>query len=129
MAEKTVSAESGSTLATIGNLWPYIWPSGRPDLKLRVAWATVFLVTAKLVLILVPYFFKWATDALNGDPTVASWMPALIARRMVMATRTQRKQIEKKVYRRDAESAEQNRVNPPKTGQASTSSCLRRSVW
>ncbi|MEX0955576.1 MAG: ABC transporter ATP-binding protein/permease [Rhizobiaceae bacterium] len=80
MAEKTVSAESGSVFTTIGNLWPYIWPSGRPDLKLRVAWATVFLVTAKLVLILVPYFFKWATDALDGQLEAAAWIPvALVA--------------------------------------------------
>ena len=78
MAEKTVSAESGSTLATIRNLWPYIWPAGRPDLKLRVAWATVFLVTAKLVLILVPYFFKWATDALDGQLAAPGWVPAAL---------------------------------------------------
>ena len=78
MAEKTVSAESGSVFATIGNLWPYIWPSGRPDLKLRVAWATVFLVTAKLVLILVPYFFKWATDALDNQLAAPNWVPAAL---------------------------------------------------
>jgi ATP-binding cassette subfamily B protein len=78
LAEKTVSAESGSTLATIRNLWPYIWPSGRPDLKLRVAWATVFLVTAKLVLVLVPYTFKWATDALDGQLRAAEWIPVML---------------------------------------------------
>ena len=33
---------------------------------MRVVWAFLFLVLAKLVLILVPYFFKFATDALNG---------------------------------------------------------------
>ncbi|MBO6719278.1 MAG: ABC transporter ATP-binding protein/permease [Rhizobiaceae bacterium] len=78
MASKTVSAESGSVLSTVGNLWPYIWPSGRPDLKLRVAWATVFLVTAKLILLLVPYTFKWATDALDGQLQAAAWIPAVL---------------------------------------------------
>jgi len=65
-----VSADSGSTLRTIRNLWPYMWPSDRPDLKVRVLWASFFLVLAKLVLLVVPYFFKYATDALNGklDP-------------------------------------------------------------
>jgi len=67
VAEKTVSAESGSTLRTLRNLWPYMWPSERGDLRMRVVWATVYLVVAKLVLIAVPYFFKWATDALAGD--------------------------------------------------------------
>ena len=41
---KTVSAEDGSTLRTLVNLWPYMWPADRPDLKLRVVWAIVFLV-------------------------------------------------------------------------------------
>ena len=67
MASKTVSAESGSTLNTLRHLWPYMWPAERPDLKLRVVWATVFLVVAKVVLIGVPYFFKWSTDALAND--------------------------------------------------------------
>jgi ATP-binding cassette subfamily B protein len=69
-----VSAESGSTLRTIRNLWPYMWPSDRPDLKARVVWAFLFLVLAKLVLILVPYFFKFATDALNGKLDTSQWL-------------------------------------------------------
>ena len=75
---KTVSAESGSVLATLVNLWPYMWPDDRPDLKMRVVWATVFLVIAKLILILVPYFFKWATDALNGQFAAPDYIPALL---------------------------------------------------
>lgn len=75
---KTVSAESGSVFSTLVNLWPYMWPDDRPDLKLRVVWATVFLVVAKLILILVPYFFKWATDALNGEFAAPDYVPALL---------------------------------------------------
>jgi ATP-binding cassette subfamily B protein len=79
VADKTVSAESGSLLATLGNLWPYMWPADRADLKLRVVWATAFLVVAKLVLVLVPYFFKWATDALSGEGGAPGWVPAMLA--------------------------------------------------
>ncbi|WP_417423470.1 ABCB family ABC transporter ATP-binding protein/permease [Hoeflea sp.] len=79
MASKTVSADQGNPLGTLKNLWPYMWPADRPDLKLRVLWATLFLLLSKIVLISVPYFFKWATDALNGTSDVAAWMPALIA--------------------------------------------------
>ncbi|WP_322988946.1 ABC transporter ATP-binding protein/permease [Hoeflea sp.] len=79
MASKTVSADQGNPLGTLKNLWPYMWPADRPDLKLRVLWATLFLLLSKIVLISVPYFFKWATDALNGTSDVATWMPALIA--------------------------------------------------
>ncbi|MGH6861833.1 MAG: ABC transporter transmembrane domain-containing protein, partial [Phyllobacterium sp.] len=78
VAGKTVSAESGKTLQTIGNLWPYMWPAERPDLRMRVAWATVYLVISKVVLILVPYFFKWATDALNGKLETSELLPVLL---------------------------------------------------
>ncbi|MDQ6435133.1 ABC transporter ATP-binding protein/permease [Mesorhizobium sp. LHD-90] len=78
MAEKTVSAESGSTLTTLLNLKPYMWPAERGDLRMRVAWATLFLIVSKLVLVAVPYFFKWATDALAGDhartPPLPDWL-------------------------------------------------------
>jgi ABC-type multidrug transport system fused ATPase/permease subunit len=78
MAEKTVSAESGSTFRTLRNLWPYMWPADRPDLRARVVWATVLLVVAKLTLVAGPYFFKWATDALAGDAKSAPPLPAFL---------------------------------------------------
>src|ERR1700722_18752009 len=46
------------------HLWPYIWPSGRPDLKRRIYAAFALLLAAKLVTIAVPFSFKWATDSL-----------------------------------------------------------------
>ncbi|EFG9152912.1 metal ABC transporter permease, partial [Escherichia coli] len=80
MATKTVSADSGSLFSTLRNLWPFMWPSDRPDLKARVLWATVFLVVAKLVLVATPYFFKWATDALANDgATLPALPPFLLA--------------------------------------------------
>ena len=78
MASKTVSADSGTMLDTLRNLWPYMWPADRADLKMRVVWATVFLVIAKLVLVLVPYFFKWATDALTGELQPADYIPLVL---------------------------------------------------
>jgi ABC-type transport system involved in Fe-S cluster assembly fused permease/ATPase subunit len=75
--KKTVSADSGNPLQTIINLWPYMWPSDRTDLKMRVVWATVILLVAKVVLLLVPYFFKWATDALNGKTDIVGVLPVV----------------------------------------------------
>ena len=75
---RTVSAESGKTLSTIRNLWPYMWPADRSDLKMRVVWAMIVLVLAKIVTVLVPYFFKWATDALNGEEGLPGWLPAML---------------------------------------------------
>ena len=76
--KKTVSADSSNLLQTLVNLWPYMWPSDRPDLKMRVVWASVFLLASKVVLLLVPYFFKWATDALNGKADAVSLLPAFL---------------------------------------------------
>ena len=76
--KKTVSADSSNPLSTLVNLWPYMWPHGRADLKLRVVWATFFLFVAKVVLLGVPYFFKWATDALNGNVDMAGLLPVFM---------------------------------------------------
>lgn len=78
MASKTVSAESGSTFRTILNLWEYMWPEGRPDLKARVVVATFFLVIAKITLVIVPYFSKWATDALANQPQGLPALPTFL---------------------------------------------------
>src|SRR5262245_5874318 len=61
------SEPGGSLLSTLVALWPYIWPSNRRDLKLRVVFAMVLLVFAKLATVAVPFTFKWATDALAGQ--------------------------------------------------------------
>lgn len=76
--KKTISANTSNPLKTLVNLWPYMWPAGRSDLKMRVVWASVLLVLAKLVLIGVPYFFKWATDALNGKLEFGELIPAIL---------------------------------------------------
>ena len=68
-SESRVSANRGALLTTIIHLWPYIWPSDRRDLKLRVIGSLVLLLAAKLATIAVPFTFKWATDALAGHGT------------------------------------------------------------
>ncbi|MBJ3777455.1 ABCB family ABC transporter ATP-binding protein/permease [Acuticoccus mangrovi] len=84
-----VSAGRGETLKALRRLWPYMWPTDRPDLKGRVAIAIVALVAAKLVTVLIPYTYKWATDALTSGEfgpaaeriaeTTPGWnMPAFI---------------------------------------------------
>ncbi|MCZ2158181.1 ABC transporter ATP-binding protein/permease [Bartonella sp. 220] len=70
---KTVSSDTGQTLRTLYNLWPYMWPTDRRDLKIRVLWAIFYLVLAKLFLISVPYFFKYATDTLDVSSKFSMW--------------------------------------------------------
>jgi hypothetical protein len=52
-----------------------MWPSERTDLKMRVVWASVYLLLSKVILLGVPYFFKWSTDALNGKLDVPGILP------------------------------------------------------
>ncbi|KAA0698194.1 ABC transporter ATP-binding protein/permease [Neorhizobium sp. P12A] len=90
MAErkKTISADSKNPLQTIINLWPYMWPEGRMDLRMRVVWASVYLLISKFVLLLVPYFFKWSIDALNGKLDMQGILPTFMigAIALVIAT-------------------------------------------
>ncbi len=55
-----------------------MWPTDRPDLKRRVLWAAFFLVIAKLVTAIVPFFFKYATDALDGIDQDINWLPVAL---------------------------------------------------
>ncbi len=78
-ATPKVSADSGRTFSTLWNLWPYMWPGDRPDLKFRVCIAFLALVAAKVVGVTVPYSYKWITDALTGQASPPSYIPLLIA--------------------------------------------------
>ncbi|PCI42953.1 MAG: metal ABC transporter permease [Alphaproteobacteria bacterium] len=59
--EETTSENHWQTIKT---LLPFIWLKGRWDLRVRVVLAVIFLVTAKLIGIYVPFLFKDAVDAL-----------------------------------------------------------------
>jgi len=74
----TVSGDGGALWRTLRNLWPYMWPVGRPDLKRRVLWASFYLVLAKLLTVGIPYFYKWATDALDGANSAREWLPLVL---------------------------------------------------
>jgi ATP-binding cassette, subfamily B, heavy metal transporter len=66
--------------STVRQLWPYIWPTDRSDLKLRVLLAVLFMVAAKFATIAIPYAYKWATDALAGERAVDKIpLPAMLS--------------------------------------------------
>lgn len=54
-----------SIFATIKELWFYLWPHGRIDLKLRIIIALLSMAFGKIVLLYVPYFYKSAVDSLS----------------------------------------------------------------
>ena len=82
------SIEQATLIKTLVHLWPYIWPSDRADLKMRVVWSMVLLLIAKLTTLAVPFTFKWAIDALTGADTApvqsSNWKMWLIASPLIM---------------------------------------------
>ncbi len=80
-AGKRARVEAQASLfVTIRHLWPYIWPTDRRDLRIRVYVALALLIAAKLVTIAVPYSFKWATDALiNKHDRGVDLLPVMLA--------------------------------------------------
>src|SRR3979490_2473694 len=82
------SIEQATLIGTLVHLWPYIWPSDRADLKMRVVWSMVLLLIAKLTTLAVPFTFKWAIDALTGADTApvqpSNWAMWLIASPLLM---------------------------------------------
>src|SRR5271157_4798941 len=66
IAERRSAGERATLTGTVRLLWPYIWPTDRVDLKLRVFFAVALMLLSKLTTIAVPYSFKWVTDALAG---------------------------------------------------------------
>ncbi|MGD9783940.1 MAG: ABC transporter ATP-binding protein/permease [Hyphomicrobiaceae bacterium] len=55
----------------VRELLPFVWPAGRPDLRLQVVLAFLVLLVAKVVTILVPIAFKEATDWLTEHAPAA----------------------------------------------------------
>jgi ATP-binding cassette subfamily B protein len=82
------AAEKATLFGTLLHLWPYIWPSDRFDLKMRVVWSMVLLLVAKAATLAVPFTFKWAIDALTGADTApvqaSNWTLWLIASPLLM---------------------------------------------
>src|ERR1700716_1811622 len=82
------SIEQATLIGTLVHLWPYIWPSDRVDLKMRVVWSMVLLLIAKLATLSVPFTFKWAIDALTGADSApvqpSNWTLWLIASPLIM---------------------------------------------
>lgn len=69
-------------LRALRALGPYVWPHDRPDLQRTVVLSLALMLAAKVVTVLMPYTFKWTTDALvaasGGQLPPGSSMPWLV---------------------------------------------------
>ncbi len=66
IAARKTAADQATLTGTVRLLWPYIWPTDRADLKLRVFLAVALMLLSKLITIAIPFSYKWATDAVAG---------------------------------------------------------------
>jgi ATP-binding cassette subfamily B protein len=60
--------------ATVRRFLPYLWPPGRPDLRGRIAFATVFVVLAKVVVLGLPLLYGRAIDAMAAKGNPVLWL-------------------------------------------------------
>jgi ATP-binding cassette subfamily B protein len=74
--------EEGDGAPSLRPLWmvlPYLWPKGRPDLKLRVVAAVGCLLLAIFATTAFPLFMGWITNQLTKKPPAAIAMMATVA--------------------------------------------------
>jgi ATP-binding cassette subfamily B protein len=91
--------EDGEGVPSLRPLWmllPYLWPKGRPDLKLRVVIAMVCLVLAIAATGAFPLFMGYVTNLLATQPptTIAlgiafGWIAAYVVARILMQAMAQ----------------------------------------
>jgi hypothetical protein len=55
VAARRNAARQATLTGTVQLLWPYIWPTDRSDLKLRVFLAVALMLFSKLFTIAIPY--------------------------------------------------------------------------
>ncbi len=64
-------------MRTVRKVIPYLWPDDQPWVKRRVVFSLLLLLTAKLIAVGTPFFYKAAVDTLAGDTLPAEMMLGL----------------------------------------------------
>lgn len=59
------SSHAAPRLKTLRDLWPYLWPAGETQIRLRLVGAVMCLIVAKCATLMVPLFFKESIDHLS----------------------------------------------------------------
>ena len=56
---------------TVRRFFPYLWPKGRPDLRWRISLAALFVLLAKAVVLVLPFAYARAVDAMAEETSGA----------------------------------------------------------
>ena len=65
-------------LKTIRTMVPYLWPANEPEMRFRVVAAAVLLALAKGANVVVPFFYKYAVDALSSEAAAIAAVPVVL---------------------------------------------------
>ena len=60
--------------STVRRFLPYLWPKGRPELRGRIAGAVFFVILAKAVVLVLPFAYAGAVDAMSKGGNEALWV-------------------------------------------------------
>ncbi|MGB3795097.1 MAG: ABC transporter ATP-binding protein/permease [Alteraurantiacibacter sp.] len=77
----TTATGENADWATVRRFLPYLWPTGRPDLKHRIIIAAILVVLAKVIVLTLPFAYARAVDtmAADGDPALGLAMALVTA--------------------------------------------------
>jgi ABC-type transport system involved in Fe-S cluster assembly fused permease/ATPase subunit len=90
MAHPVEEGDGAPSFKPLWSLMPYLWPKGRPDLRLRVVVSIVFLILATGFTSVSPLIYGWTVDRLRPTPaniaigTVLSLIAAYMVSRILL---------------------------------------------
>ena len=64
--------------SVVRRLAPYLWPAGRPWLRIRIVLAGLLLIAAKIVTVYTPFFYKNAVDTLDVAGSAVAVVPVAL---------------------------------------------------
>lgn len=76
--DPNADAEGRGHVRTLATLLGYLWPVGKPGLRVRVVIALALLAAAKITLVYVPFLYKAAVDALTEPTAQAIAVPVMV---------------------------------------------------
>ena len=72
--QKALKGKDPASWSTVRRFLPYLWPKERPELRWRIAGAALFVVIAKAVVLMLPFAYAGAVDALSKGGDQALWV-------------------------------------------------------
>eukprot|EP01087_Luapelamoeba_hula_P017605 TRINITY_DN5564_c0_g1_i14.p1 TRINITY_DN5564_c0_g1~~TRINITY_DN5564_c0_g1_i14.p1 ORF type:complete len:770 (+),score=113.33 TRINITY_DN5564_c0_g1_i14:289-2598(+) len=73
VAQSPKSSYIFADIDAMRKMGPYLWPSGKWDVKMRIIFSLLLLVVGKAFAVLTPVTYKYAVDTLANNPYAIPW--------------------------------------------------------